>query len=120
MKKYAIALALAAAASSVEAGPFRRKATCSSGNCTVAATTTVTRTTVTVTELSSAQGAANYIARTNLFRHHGGHRSFEGIGMGASPDAAIAACCKPRFGGAPREIGIARMANGLFVAVCRW
>ena len=69
---------------------------------------------------ATAQAAAVLISSTGRFRHNGGHGLFEGIGMGSTEAAAVGNCCQPRFGGRPREVGIARMANGLFVAVCRW
>jgi hypothetical protein len=70
-------------------------------------------------ELASAQGVANRIARTGIFRHWGGYNGYEGIGLGGSPAAAEAACCyRTKF--APRDVGIARMASGAFVACCRY
>ena len=71
-------------------------------------------------ELWSAQGVANRISRTGIFRHWGNPAGgFEGIGIGASPSAAEWACCYRRSM-TPREVGIARMSNGAFVACCRY
>ena len=70
-------------------------------------------------ELASAQGVANRIARTGVFRHFGGNSGYEGIGMGATPYAAEMSCCY-RNRWQPREVGIAQMANGMFVACCRY
>ena len=70
-------------------------------------------------EVGSAQGVANLIARTGIFRHWGGNSGYEGIGMGSSPYAAEMSCCyRNRF--QPREVGVAQMSNGMFVACCRY
>ena len=90
-----------------DAGPFRKR-------------TTTTAVVVSQGAPATAQAAAVLISSTGRFRHNGGHGLFEGIGMGSTEAAAVGNCCQPRFGGRPREVGIARMANGLFVAVCRW
>lgn len=127
-KLFMAAAVLGLAANYSEAGVFCRRSACAGGTCPTAASPapakvqapTRARAEVVVVELATAQGAANHISRTGIFRHHGGNRGFEGIGMGASEAQAIAACCKPRHGGPPREIGVARMASGLWVAVCRW
>jgi hypothetical protein len=71
-------------------------------------------------DTSSAQSVANYLASSQRVGHFGGSYAFEGVGMGASPQAAINSCCKPRFGGSPREVGVAQGANGMFYACCRW
>lgn len=101
-RKVSCLLVVLALASFSEARPFRN------------------RTTVAVAAPPTAQSAAVLISSTGRFRHNGGHGLFEGIGMAHTVEAAIANCCRPRFGGRPREVGVARMANGLFVAVCRW
>jgi hypothetical protein len=70
-------------------------------------------------EVGSAQGVANLIARTGIFRHWGGNAGYEGIGMGSTPYAAEMSCCyRNRF--QPREVGVAQMSNGMFVACCRY
>ena len=103
-RKVSCLLAVLALASFSEARPFRNR----------------TAVAVAVAVPTTAQSAAVLISSTGRFRHNGGHGLFEGIGMARTVEAAIANCCKPRFGGGPREVGVARMANGLFVAVCRW
>lgn len=121
MKRFAfglLALAMvASAASAASAGPFRRKAV------VVPATKTVTqtKTTTTVTTVTNAQEVAAYLAGIGRIGHffRGGYR-FEGVGMGSTPQAAINSCCKPRFGGSPREIGVAQGRNGMFYACCRY
>lgn len=99
-RKASCLLVVLALASFSEARPFRNRTT--------------------VAAPSTAQSAAVLISSTGRFRHNGGHGLFEGIGMAHTVEAAIANCCRPRFGGMPREVGVVRMANGLFVAVCRW
>lgn len=71
-------------------------------------------------ELYSAQGVANRIARTGVFRHWGNPTGgYEGIGMGGTPAAAEANCCyRSRWN--PRDVGYARMASGGWVACCRY
>jgi hypothetical protein len=72
-------------------------------------------------ELASAQGVANRMARLNVMRHFGGwNYSFEGVGCGSTPEAAIANTCRPRHGGAPRETGVAQGSDGRFYACNRW
>lgn len=71
-------------------------------------------------ELWSAQGVANRIARTGIFRHWGNPSGgYEGIGIGGSAYAAEMNCCYRRQW-APREVGIAIMSNGMYVACCRY
>lgn len=71
-------------------------------------------------ELYSAQGVANRIARTGVFRHWGNPTGgYEGIGIGATPAAAESNCCyRSRWN--PRDVGYARMASGSWVACCRY
>ncbi|MCY2937652.1 MAG: hypothetical protein NTV55_04785 [Planctomycetota bacterium] len=71
-------------------------------------------------DTSSAQSVAYYLASTQRVGHYGGNYAFEGVGMGGSAQAAINSCCKPRFGGQPREVGVAQSATGMFYACCRW
>lgn len=116
MKRFAFGLlALAMVASAASAGPFRRKAA------VVPATKTVTQTTTTVTTVTNAQEVAVYLAGIGRIGHffRGGYR-FEGVGMGSSPQAAINNCCKPHFGGSPREVGVAQGRDGRFYACCRY
>lgn len=72
-------------------------------------------------ELASAQGVANRMARLNVMRHFGGwNYSFEGVGCGSTPEAAIANTCRPRHGGAPSETGVAQGPGGMWFACNRW
>ena len=61
-----------------EAGPFRRRST---------ATNSVSG------DTSSAQGVAEIQARTGRMAHCGGNSSYEGVGMGMTPQAALNNCC---------------------------
>lgn len=68
---------------------------------------------------SSAQEAANHMARILRIGHFGGNPGYEGVGMGATPQAAEWSCCF-RHKWAPREVGLARGANGMWFACCRY
>jgi hypothetical protein len=93
-----------------EAGVLRRRPVA-----VAVSTPTLIRTTTTET----AQGAANLIVWSGRFRHVGGNRGPEGIGMGLTPAAAEASCCF-RQQMVPRDRGFARLANGMWVCVCRY
>ena len=120
MKKFVFALVVTAAVSSfASAGVFRRKAVCTSGSCQ-SETVAVEKKTVTTTTTTTAQGVANLIVFTGRFRHWGGNTfAAEGIGMGNSPESALANCC---FYGRRQiaDVGYARMGNGQWVAVARY
>lgn len=119
MKKFLTLAAAFAIGAQADAGVFHRRAT----TCTVATCAPQTQVAKPAAKVagdtSTAQGVAILIVQTGRFRHFGGYNGYEGIGMGATPAAAEANCCfRSRF--APREVGLARMANGLWVAVCRY
>ena len=127
MKKTLIAICLAGLfAGHSDAGVFRKKAAvCVSGQCPPQTTAKVESKTVTTTQTtttsntSTAAGVANLIVVTGRFRHWGGYNGFEGIGMGATPEAAESNCCyRNRF--VPRDRAFARMSNGMWVCVCRY
>ena len=105
-----LALALAALlTSTAEAGPFRRRssspATCTGPNCSGGDT-------------STAQGVAELQARRGRMGHLGGNSSYEGVGVGGSPAAALASCCNN--GRAVIDQGVARGADGRFYACKRY
>ena len=109
-------LALVVAASlctTAEAGPFRRRssspATCTGPNCSGGAA---------AGDTSTAQGVAEIQARTGRMAHHGGNSSYEGVGMGGSPEAALANCCNN--GRAVVDQGTARGADGRWYACRRY
>lgn len=120
MNRFAFGLlALALVASAASAGPFRRKAAVVPATKTVSQTQT--KTTTTVTTVTTAQDVAVYLANTGRVGHffRGGYR-FEGVGMASTAQGAINNCCKPHFGGSPREVGVAQGRNGMFYACCRY
>ena len=71
-------------------------------------------------ELFSAQGVANRMARLLRMGHLGNPTGgYEGVGMGSSPQAAISNCCY--YGRRPlRDSGVAQGANGMWYACCRY
>lgn len=71
-------------------------------------------------ELYSCQGVANRMARLLRMAHLGNPTGgWEGVGMGATPQAAISNCCY--YGRRPlRDSGVAQGANGMFYACCRY
>ena len=110
MKKFLVLAAAFLAAGSADAGWRRGRsvavAEVSCATCPAAST-------------STAQGAAVVIASSGRFRHVGGNRGAEGIGLGATAAEAIRNCC---FYGRLQavEIGTAQMRSGQFVAVVRY
>ena len=119
MKKFLTIAALVALVTQSEAGVFRRTTavTCTTATCQPqAAAKPVAKA---AGDTSSAAGVALLIVQSGRFRHFGGYNGYEGIGMGATPAAAEAACCyRNRL--IPRERGFAQQANGLWVCVCRY
>jgi len=71
-------------------------------------------------ELSSAQGVANRMARLLRIGHFGNPQGgYEGVGSGATPQQAEWNCCYRRQM-APRDVGYAHGANGLWYCCCRY
>ena len=68
---------------------------------------------------TSAADDAEYMARTGRFAHRGTCGCREGIGMGSTPQQALANSC---FWGrySVREKAVARGANGRYYAVVRY
>ncbi len=100
-----------------EAGPFRRSVTttrassCSGTSCSTASTRTVTR--------GGAQSHAESMAASGSMVHAASHgATYEGVGVGGSPAAAIASCCNN--GGAVLEEGVARGRDGRWYACRRY
>jgi len=68
---------------------------------------------------TSAAEDAEYMARTGRFAHRGTAGCREGIGMGSTPEQALAnSCYWGRY--AVREKAVARSANGRYYAVVRY
>jgi len=68
---------------------------------------------------STAQGVSELMANSGLCQHFGGNSSFEGVGMGSSPSAALNNCCRPRNGGSVVDQGVT-YRNGRYYACKRY
>jgi len=109
-------VAVALLSASAHAGPFSRRVTttrasiCTGGNCSSASTWTVSR---------GAQGHAEAMASSGSLVHAASHgATYEGVGVGGSPAAALASCCNN--GGAVLEEGTAQGRDGRWYAVRRY
>jgi len=109
-------LAVAVLSASAHAGPFSRRVTttrassCVGGNCSTANSRTVTR---------GAQAHAETMASSGSLVHAASHTgTYEGVGVGGSPAAALAACCNN--GGAVLEEGTAQGRDGRWYACRRY
>ena len=120
----AITTVMVVLASPAHAGPFRRRST---------TTTTSTRPTTNTTSTGSngsiatvrtgtsggAQGHADSMAASCSMVHAASHGStYEGVGVGGSPAAALASCCNN--GGAVLEEGTAQGRDGRWYACRRY
>jgi hypothetical protein len=120
----AITTVLVVLASPAHAGPFRRRST---------TTTTTTRPTTSMMHTAStgsmatvrtgtsggAQGHADSMAASCSMVHAASHGStYEGVGVGGSPAAALASCCNN--GGAVLEEGTAQGRDGRWYACRRY
>ena len=118
MRRIVIAVALSLIATSAHAGPFRRSvtttraSTCTGGNCSSASSRTVTRG-------GGAQSHAESMAASGSMVHAASHGStYEGVGVGGSPQAALASCCNN--GGQVLEEGTAQGRDGRWYACRRY
>ena len=114
----AIAAVMMWSATSAHAGPWRRSvtttkaSTCTGGSCSTASTRTVTRG-------GGAQAHAESMAASGSMVHAASHgATYEGVGVGGSPAAALASCCNN--GGAVLEEGVARGRDGRWYACRRY
>jgi hypothetical protein len=103
---------------SAHAGPWRRSltttkaSTCAGGSCSSASTRTVTRG-------GGAQGHAEAMAASGSMVHAASHAgTYEGVGVGGSPAAALGACCNN--GGAVLEEGVSQGRDGRWYACRRY
>ena len=69
---------------------------------------------------TTAQQDADDMARTGRFGHRGCCGCREGIGMGSTPEDALARCCFNDGRYVIRERAVARGANGRWYAVIRY
>jgi hypothetical protein len=109
-------VAVAVLSGAAQAGPFRRSVTnarssiCVGGNCSTASARTVTR---------GAQAHAEAMASSGSMVHAASHGStYEGVGVGGSPAAALASCCNN--GGTVLEEGTALGRDGRWYACRRY
>jgi hypothetical protein len=109
-------VAVAVLSGAAHAGPFRRSvtttraSTCVGGSCSTASSRTVTR---------GAQGHAEAMAASGSMVHAASHGStYEGVGVGGSPQAALGACCDN--GGTVLEEGTAQGRDGRWYACRRY
>lgn len=124
-QRIALAVAVAAVAigcSVAEAGPLGRRYTsrssetvCTSDGC---GTTTATTRSVVRGSTTTAQGVAAIQAAEGRMAHHGGHRGYEGVGVGSTPAAALANCCNN--GGRVVDEGVALGRDGRWYACRRY
>jgi hypothetical protein len=112
-----MAVVVALVCSMAEAGPFRRSvtktraSTCTNGSCSTASTRVVSR--------GGAQQHAEAMASSGSLVHASNHgNTYEGIGMGSTPEAALASCCNN--GGAVIEEGVAQGRGGRWFACRRY
>jgi hypothetical protein len=110
-------LSVAVLSGAAHAGPFSRRSvtttrasTCTGGSCSTASTRTVTR---------GAQAHAESMAASGSMVHAASHgATYEGVGVGGSPAAALGACCNN--GGTVLEEGVARGRDGRWYACRRY
>ena len=118
MRRIVFAVALALIATQADAGPFSRRSvtttrasTCVGGSCSSASSRTVTR--------GGAQSHAEAMAASGSMVHAASHGStYEGVGVGGSPQAALGACCNN--GGAVLDEGTALGRDGRWYACRRY
>jgi hypothetical protein len=111
-------VAVAVLSGAAHAGPWRRSvtttraSTCSGTSCSTASSRTVTRG-------GGAQAHAESMAASGSMVHAASHgATYEGVGVGGSPAAALGACCNN--GGAVLEEGVARGRDGRWYACRRY
>jgi hypothetical protein len=109
-------VAVAMLTGAAHAGPFSRRVTttrassCVGGSCSTASTRTVTR---------GAQAHAEAMAASGSMVHAASHgATYEGVGVGGSPAAALGACCNN--GGTVLEEGTALGRDGRWYACRRY
>jgi len=103
---------------SADAGPWKRtvttarSSTCVGGSCSSVSSRSVTRG-------NGAQGHAEVMAASGSMVHASSHgATYEGVGVGGSPAAALASCCNN--GRAVLEEGTAQGRDGRWYACRRY
>ena len=118
MRRIVFTLALSLLATTAHAGPWKRSvttarsSTCTGSSCSTASTRTVTRG-------GGAQAHAEAMAASGSIVHSSSHdATYEGVGVGGSPAAALASCCNN--GRAVLEEGTAQGRDGRWYACRRY
>lgn len=70
-------------------------------------------------DTSTAQGAAEVMARSGYVGHFGGNSGYEGCGSGMTPEQALANCCFSNSGMAVVDQGVA-YGHGRYFACKRY
>jgi len=70
---------------------------------------------------ATAQGVANLLARSGRLFHPGGNpHSYEGVGMGSTPEQALNNCCYSRSSLRVADQGVAQDSRGRWFACKRY
>jgi len=70
---------------------------------------------------ATAQGVASLLASSGRLFHPGGNpHSYEGVGMGSTPEQALNNCCYSRSGMRVADQGVAQGKNGKYFACKRY
>jgi hypothetical protein len=73
------------------------------------------------TATATAQGVAHLLARSGRLFHPGGNPySYEGVGMGSTPEQALRNCCYSRSGMRVADQGVAQDSRGRWFACKRY
>ena len=118
MRMTILAVTLAMMATTAHAGPRRRTVVTTRPTASVRSVSSPT-TTREVVGGGGAQAHAEAMASTGSMVHAQSHgATYEGVGMGESPQAALQACCNN--GGAVVEEGVAQASSGRWFACRRY
>jgi hypothetical protein len=82
--------------------------------------TTYSNTSVSSSEVATAQGVANIMARSGRVGHWGGNPGYEGCGCGSSQQSAYYSCCYSNSGMATVDVGYAQGRNGMWYCCRRY
>jgi hypothetical protein len=112
-------LSVAVLSGAAHAGPFSRRSVTTTRASTCTGTSCSTASSRTVTRGGGAQAHAESMAASGSMVHAASHgATYEGVGVGGSPAAALASCCNN--GGAVLEEGVARGRDGRWYACRRY
>jgi hypothetical protein len=112
-------LSVAVLSGAAHAGPFSRRSVTTTRASTCTGTSCSTASSRTVTRGGGAQAHAESMAASGSMVHAASHgATYEGVGVGGSPAAALGACCNN--GGTVLEEGVARGRDGRWYACRRY